>query len=264
MENNVTLRFFSSGGGIQSISALVLSAQGTIDFPTHVFCNVGDDTEHPDTLRYVREIAMPYAAASGIEFVELAPVYSGGKTLYQRLVTGNTPDIPMYLRDGPPASRSCTKHYKVERIAKEARERGATKNHPAIVGLGISLDEYQRMRNDNPEQYIRREYPLIDLRLSRARCIEIIQHAGLPIPPKSACWFCPFGSTRRWRDLKETHPQLFAQAIEIETSVNRKRAARGKDDMYLNSRRIPLEVAVSGTQHEMDFDDTCDSGFCMT
>ena len=43
------LRFFSSGGGKQSIAALVLSAQGLINYPVHIFCNVGDDSEHPDT-----------------------------------------------------------------------------------------------------------------------------------------------------------------------------------------------------------------------
>lgn len=260
----MTLRFFSSGGGVQSVAALVLSVQGAIDFPVHLFANVGDDSEHPETLQYVREIAMPYAATNGIEYVELAPTYSGGKTLYRRLVDGNTPDIPMYFGTGPLASRACTKHYKVERIAKEVKARGATKTSPASVGLGISLDEYQRMRNDNPEKYIVREYPLIDLRLSRQRCVEIITHAGLPIPPKSACWFCPFGSTKRWRELKENQPGLFAQAIETEAAINEKRAAKGKDGMFFTKHRIPLSIAISGTQHEMDFEDACESGFCMT
>ena len=49
------LRVFSYGGGVQSTAALVLAAQGKIDFPTFLFANVGDDSEHPATLRYVRE-----------------------------------------------------------------------------------------------------------------------------------------------------------------------------------------------------------------
>ncbi len=259
------LRFFSSGGGKQSIAALVLSAQGLINYPVHLFCNVGDDSEHPDTIDYVRNIAMPYAKAHGVEFVELAPIYSGGKTLYQRLATGNTLDIPMYFDGAALASRACTKHYKIRRIASEAKARGATANNPAIIGLGISLDEYQRMNSNNPEKHIRREYPLIDLRLSRQRCVEIIEHAGLPIPPKSACWFCPFGSVQRWRQLKDEHPRLFDQAVEIEALNNGRRADRGKNAMYFTRNRIPLDVAAAGSQSDMfESDDACESGFCMT
>lgn len=260
----MTLRTFSYGGGVQSTAALVLAVQGKIDFRIFLFCNVGDDSEHPATLEYVEKYAKPYATANGIELAELAPTSYGGKSLYRRVLDANTPDIPVYFEYGPLAQRSCTNHYKVQRIAKEVKARGATKDNPAIVGLGISLDEYQRMRNDNPEQYIKREYPLIELRLSRNRCIEIIQHAGLPVPPKSSCWFCPFGSTRRWRELKEDNPELFQQAIAMEKGMNDKRVERGKDRVFLTRYRIPLEQTIQGTQLELDFDDACESGFCMT
>lgn len=48
----MSLRVFSYGGGVQSTGALVLAAQGRIDFPTFLFCNVGDDSEHPGTLLF--------------------------------------------------------------------------------------------------------------------------------------------------------------------------------------------------------------------
>ncbi|MEU8804899.1 hypothetical protein AB0C35_45775, partial [Spirillospora sp. NPDC048819] len=59
------IRAFSYGGGWQSTAALVLAAQGHIDFDRFLFANVGDDSEHPATLRYIREHAAPYAAAHG-------------------------------------------------------------------------------------------------------------------------------------------------------------------------------------------------------
>ncbi len=49
------LRVCSYGGGVQPTALLVLAAQGTIDYRTFLFCNVGDDSEHPATLCYVRE-----------------------------------------------------------------------------------------------------------------------------------------------------------------------------------------------------------------
>src|SRR5258708_98613 len=46
------LKVFSFGGGVQSVAALVLAAQGKIDYRHFVFCNVGDDSENPATLEY--------------------------------------------------------------------------------------------------------------------------------------------------------------------------------------------------------------------
>jgi len=48
-----------------------LASQGKLDFPTFVFVNVGEDSENPATLAYVAQVARPFAAANGIELVEL-------------------------------------------------------------------------------------------------------------------------------------------------------------------------------------------------
>lgn len=77
-EGGDMLRIFSYGGGVQSTAALVLAVQGKIDFKTFLFANVGDDSEHPATLRYVREVAMPYAAANGIRLEELTQLRQDG------------------------------------------------------------------------------------------------------------------------------------------------------------------------------------------
>ena len=53
------MRIFSYGGGVQSTAALVLAAQGIIDYPTFLFCNVGNDSEDPKTLDYVHKYALP-------------------------------------------------------------------------------------------------------------------------------------------------------------------------------------------------------------
>ena len=110
------MRAFSNGGGVQSTAALVLSAQGKIDFSTHLFANVGDDSENPDTLAYVRDIAMPYAEEHNIEFHE---VQRRGKTLLQHIETAQRSiDIPMRFAHGRPGHRNCTSTYKIEVIHK--------------------------------------------------------------------------------------------------------------------------------------------------
>lgn len=263
-----TLRTFSYGGGVQSTAALVLAAQGKIDFPIFVFSNVGDDSEHPTTLEYVNAIAKPYAAANGIELVELRYTQRNGKqpTLYQVIIGDNRSiDIPMRVSNGAPGNRSCTEDFKIKVIDRWLKVNGATKDMPAVIGLGISLDEFSRMRTDDSRYpFKRKEYPLIDMRLTRQDCINIIGRAGLPVPPKSSCWFCPFHRLTEWRRMKEHEPHLFAAAINLEKRVNEKRASFGKDPLFLTDKLIPLDRAVQHTQHELDFDLACESGFCMT
>jgi hypothetical protein len=263
----MALRFFSYGGGVQSTAALVLAAQGKIDYPVFLFANVGDDSEHPDTLRYVEAYAKPYAAANGIELYEVTPTRHGQpSTLYaetinleQRMIT-----IPARAANGAPGVRSCTSNYKIRPIGRETQRRGATKENPAALGLGISLDEYQRMNTSRLAWQVF-EYPLIDLRLSRDGCEAIIRRAGLPVPPKSACWFCPFLRPSRWREMKEREPNIFMNAVIFERDIIAKRAHHGQSPLYLTRFARTLDQVFDGEQAMMfEDDDTCESGFCMT
>ena len=130
------------------------------------------------------------------------------------------------------------------------------------MGIGISIDEYQRMHDSLIEWEIH-EYPLIDLRISRHECIKIIQSVGLPVPPKSSCYFCPYHSMSAWQELKSKHPDLFKQAIEVEKNINKKRIPLGKDAMYLTRFLRPIDT-LFGEQMEFIFEEeTCESGYCF-
>src|SRR5579859_7798032 len=126
----MALKVFSFGGGVQSTAALVLAAQGKIDYRTFLFANVGIDSENPDTLTYVHEIALPFARQHGIELIEVA---RPGETLYGR-ITGEENRgyvIPAYTPtkkgrlDGAPGKRVCTLDFKVRVIDGWLSGRGA-------------------------------------------------------------------------------------------------------------------------------------------
>jgi hypothetical protein len=95
---------FSYGGGVQSTAALVLAAQGKIAYSIFLFCNVGQDAENPDTLRYVNEVARPYAHAHGLTFLELQKRRRNGEldSLYGRLTRPGSSSIgiPVRLESG--------------------------------------------------------------------------------------------------------------------------------------------------------------------
>ena len=260
------IKVCSYGGGVQSTALLVLAAQGKINYQTFLFCNVGDDSEHPDTLKYVHEIAMPYAKESGIELIELQHTRNGAPvTLYQQLTKPGSRSIgiPVRMSNGAPGNRSCTLDFKIRRVDRYLREHGA-KVQKAIVGLGISLDEFQRMRNDSGIEWKKLDYPLIDLRLTRQDCINIIRSAGLPVPPKSSCWFCPFHSLRTWQEMRQGQPALFEKAASLEALLNDRRETLGRDKVWFSRKLKPLAQATTDlTQDSLFEDDMCESGYCM-
>ncbi|GGZ42513.1 phosphoadenosine phosphosulfate reductase [Streptomyces rubiginosohelvolus] len=263
----------SYGGGVQSTALLVLAAQGRVDFRTFLMANVGDDSEHPGTLRYLEEYAKPFAADHGIELAVLdrVMVRSGEtRTLYGQLTKEGSRSIPIPVRmsNGAPGTRQCTAEFKIKVVGRELKRWGATKQHPATVGVGISLDEIHRANKRRCEPHEEIVYPLLDLGLRRIDCVRIIREAGLPVPPKSSCWFCPFQRPETWHDMRRNEPDLFEKSCQLEELLNERRDTLGKDHVYLTRFGRPLRQAIpDGVDVLPGFEDTdglCDSGWCMT
>jgi len=264
------LRVFSYGGGVQSTAALVLAAQGRIDFPVFLFANVGADSEHPDTVRYISDIAIPYAAAHGIALHEVQRHTRKQAAPSLLVSTQQHPTeiaVPIRNAAGAPFRRLCTKHYKTIPISRWTKSHGATSAIPAQIGLGISIDEWHRANSQNYFAWHVNTYPLLDLRLNRADCVALIVSAGLPVPRKSACWFCPFTRMSEWVRMKQEDPALFAQACAFEADVISKRQRRGLAPVYLTRFGRTLAELVGDQamfdiqENELDF---CESGHCMT
>jgi hypothetical protein len=261
----MTVRSVSYGGGVQSTALLVLAADRRIDFPLFLFANTGDDSEHPATLDYVRNVAAPYAAKHGLELVEVQRTrFEEPDTLREALRRGRMVIPVRRSKDGPPMSRSCTADFKVAPIGKELKRRGATVESPAVVALGISVDEIQRARNegiDPQAPYQWRTYPLLTLGLHRRDCHDIIAAAGLPTPQKSACWFCPFHDIEAWRRLKQQDPGLFAEACQMEAEMSA--VTSDARPVFLTRSGRPLADTIDD-QESLPGLDGCDTGWCMT
>jgi len=275
---------FSFGGGVQSTAALVLAAQGKLPatdesfrWDVFLFANVGERAESPATIKYVEEYAKPFAAEHGIDLREVRKRLKDGTEddLLTRIERGQRSiPIPVRLSSGAPGRRSCTADFKIKPIERALKSMGATADNPAIVGIGISMDEIQRVKGwgeadpRSPNQI--REYPLIRLNLRRRDCIKIVTDSGLPQHPRSACWFCPFHSLDEWRRLKREEPDLFEKACEIEEMLGTRRGDSPRDRVWMTDHLRPLSEVVQD-QLVLSFDDehggdgaTCDTGHCFT
>lgn len=153
--------------------------------------------------------------------------------------------------------RQCTAHYKIEPLLKKQRElvglapRQRSKEHLATTIIGISWDETQRMR-DAAFPWLRNEYPLVDMRITREMCLEWCEKHGFALPPRSACIGCPFKRDNEWRLLKETMPNEWEDAVAFDKAIRhpetRKRIMRSTP--YLHSSRIPLDEVDLRTEDE--------------
>lgn len=264
------IEVFSFGGGVQSNAALVLAANGKIKFDYFVFSNVGDDSEEPETLEYIKNISNPYAIAHGIPLVYLDNNYHVRPTVYRNIMDANlTIPVPAYLNGGAPVHRVCTVDYKIRTVERWVRSMGYNK---MVTGLGISTDEITRASTSQWEKgeivkLRKRVYPLIDLHISRNDCIEIIRGARLPVPPKSSCWFCPYKTVQDWKNMMQNDPERFNKAIEIEDTLNERgkriheRTGKQYSFTICRNKRPLRELAQQIPLFE--FDDNCESGYCM-
>ncbi|MFJ3289951.1 phosphoadenosine phosphosulfate reductase [Streptomyces sp. NPDC086669] len=184
------------------------------------------------------------------------------------MVQSRSLPIPVRMSNGAPGQRSCTADFKIKVIGKELKRRGASEKNPAVIGIGISVDEIHRANNRKVEPHEVITYPLLDLGLRRTDCARIIREAGLPVPPKSSCFFCPFHRPETWHDQRRNEPELFEKSCQLEELLNARRDELGKDHVYLTRFNRPLREAIpDGVDLLPMFDEAdglCDSGWCMT
>lgn len=258
-----TIRDFpiiSYGGGVQTVALAILNVTGRIENPAHlaIFSDAG--SEEPQTYEHI-ELMRPWLAARGMELITIDG-RKRGLPLYEYVMTQAT-TIPARFATGGMGRRICTVDWKMEPINAELRQRAVK---TAIIQLGISWDESHRM-TDSRMGWVNYRYPLVDLRLTRADCRQIIMDARLPVPPKSACTFCPFQSLSAWSRRATEQRPIFEQAVALEEAICVRQAATGKPPAYLSRARRPL-IEAFGQQQSLfsdngSEDETCD-GYCFT
>lgn len=117
--------------------------------------------------------------------------------------------------------RQCTWQYKLRPIQRKAREVAGLKpgqrtDGPAVEMLvGISADEVGRMK-PSPLRWLRNTWPLVDAGMTRGHCLEWMVTRGYPLPPRSACVFCPYRSDAEWRALPA---EEFAVAVKVDRAI---------------------------------------------
>jgi len=288
------LSVLSLGWGVQSWTIAAMSALGElpkVDVALH-----SDTTWEAQATYAFARVWTPWLEAHGVKVVTVSEARQA-----RRVVTGQT-DIPAFTLnqkgDLGQLRRQCTQRWKVAPIRRFIRavQRGCT-TYPLETRfvlawryrvpvfdylricntvqpftqvqqwLGISLDEVERVK-DSDVKYITNHYPLLDKHMRRADCVSWLLAHNLPVPPKSACVFCPYHNLAAWQALKREGSADWQQAVRVDTAI---RDQRPPYPLFIHPARKPLEEAVTISEdfgfEQLSLVDTdnapCDSGYCF-
>src|SRR3990167_7270731 len=223
MTTSDSTHVLSYGGGINSVALLLLLLKAREPLDEVVFADTGG--ELPETYDYINRIR-DYLRDYSVPFT----------TLTKRVSDSDLYDTSLRRKVIPSALwRWCTRDFKVAPI----HEYYESKDVHVFQYLGIALDELHRMKHSGVT-FVTNLYPLVDKRVSREGCIEIIKKAGLPVPIKSACFFCPFGTVDRWRYVYTQHPTLYRRAIALEEKSKHFPSQRLTDQAFRNKTEVSL------------------------
>ena len=264
---NKPLRVESFGWGVQSWTVAVMAALGEIepiDYAVHA------DTTHEHAATYAHAAKWtPWLEARGVKVVTV----QANRSEVVREDWMDSTLIPAFSDNGKAGKqgqlrRQCTHDWKIMPVRRFIRS-VIGKPTPGAVHLlmGISYEEWRRMRVSDVK-YIEHVYPLVDMKMTRADCVTWLEAHGLPVPPKSACVFCPYKSIAAWQELKRAAGNDWEAAVAADTAIREKRMTHGYS-LYVHPARRPLPEAVSipedlgAYQSEIDFEAPCDSGHCF-
>jgi hypothetical protein len=207
------------GLGVNSTAMLIEFARRGIRPDLILFADTGG--EKPETYQYLGVIR-PFLAGVGfpdVVVVRYHPKRAAYRTLEgQCLHTGTLPSLAY-------GGKSCSLKYKKQPQDKFVRGWGPARACWArggkvvkAIGYDAGPADSRRTRYEEDEEY-RYWYPLVRWGYDRRGCQQIILRAGLPLPMKSACFYCPASKKPEIVWLQEHHPDLLERALAIERNA---------------------------------------------
>jgi hypothetical protein len=250
------LRVLSLGAGVQSTTLALMAAHG--EFGDRPDCAIFADTQWEPAAVYAH---VDWLASSGVLPFPVHRVTAG--SVREAIVSkaagtsGRFAAVPFFTSDGGMGRRQCTREFKLEPITRKMREligvakgRRVPRGTVVEVWIGISTDEIVRMKPARHSWQVNR-WPLIEKRMSRWDCRRWLERHGYPVPPKSSCIGCPYHSDAIWREMRDTAPMEWADAVEVDRLIRAGGTLRGmRQQQFMHPSRVPLDQVDLSTPAE--------------
>jgi hypothetical protein len=207
----------SYGMGVDSTAVLVGFHRRGIRPDAIIFSDPG--SEHPETYAYQAVIdawlaRVDFPERTTVRYVVKRPRNGPYSSIEENCLVNETLPSLAFGR------KACSLKWKGEIIDRHVR--GLYPDHIAAGGRVLRAIGYDAgpcdakrgtRESDGPWRWI---YPLREWGWDRARCIDEIEKAGLPVPHKSACFFCPSTKPAELIQLAKRHPDLARRAVVME------------------------------------------------
>lgn len=202
----------SFGRGVNSTAMLIrIVMEGIVDLIPDQILSADPGGEWPESYAHEAEFSK-WLVARGMPAI--IRVQDDRRTLEEECLEAHT--LPSIVT----GMRSCSDKYKIRPqnrhvavwpMAVEAWERGSK----VTKLVGFDAGEPWRAKDWDSKRYVVR-YPLIEWGWDRDDCVKAIEAAGLAVPRKSSCWYCPEMSEWEILDLRDEHPELLERALAME------------------------------------------------
>ena len=203
----------SYGGGVNSVAMLVGMYECGITPSLILFSDTGG--EKPETYAYL-QIINDWLARVGFPAVTVVSVSDNPNAVAKTLE-----EQCLRLNSLPPIAygfKTCSQRWKADPQRKFLNNWDKKEDGRKIL-QAIGYDAGETHRSLMPDKKTEFIFPLREWGWDRSDCIAAIHRAGLPVPVKSACFFCPSSKKKEILALKREHPDLFDRAVSIERNA---------------------------------------------
>lgn len=213
------MNILSYGGGTNSTALLIECVKRGIKIDLITFADTG--AEKPHTYKYI-EIFNKWLIKNGmpeITIVQTVNEHGEKITLEQTCIENKMLPSLAY------GFKSCSEKHKIRPQNKFINNWQPAKDEWAAGRkitklIGYDADESHRTQKDYTDNKYDFWYPLVEWDMGRAECVKTILDAGLCLPGKSACFFCPSSRPNEIKQLKENYPDLMDRALMMEENAN--------------------------------------------
>lgn len=187
--------------GAHPPAALLFADTGGERLRTYLYLEVFDD----------------WLKAHGWPYITVVQKHGNRRTLEQDCLIKNMLPSVAY------GYKTCSHKFKIEPQEKWCNNnsecRTAWKAGEKVIKLiGYGKNELHRVKVLEDKKYEYR-YPNLDNGIDKEGAQRLIRAAGLPLPGKSACFFCPNSTKAEIEDLRRQEPEALSRALALEANA---------------------------------------------
>nr|WP_304584608.1 phosphoadenosine phosphosulfate reductase family protein [Acutalibacter muris] len=208
-------------GGKDSTAMLLLMLERDMPIDAVIYADTG--MEFPEMAAHMQKLDELLYRERGIHITTLRHP-KGFEWFFFDVPLSRKNAIDMRISKGQPVTgygwpgprvHWCTGHLKTKLVDKVLKQLKGDRD--AIQYVGIAADEAHRCKDDKHKRY-----PLVEWGITEAQALQICYDRGFDwdglykIYNRCSCWCCPLQRLGELRKLRQHHPELWRQLLDID------------------------------------------------